>query len=136
MEEGKKEISAIRLTKARENLQVSEELLQKDHFSFSLNRSYYALFDAIRAVNALDGFDSSKHSGVIAHFNQYHVKNGDFDPGFSTIIKEASYMREKADYDDFFSADGDKAAEVLEKVRRFVDSVQSFLKDKNYTDDN
>ena len=52
MEEGKKEISAIRLTKARENLQVSEELLQKGHFSFSLNRSYYALFDAIRAVNA------------------------------------------------------------------------------------
>ena len=30
--------------------------------------------DAMRAVNALDGFDSSKHSGVIAHFNQMYVK--------------------------------------------------------------
>ena len=32
----------------------------------------------MRAVNALDGFDSSKHSGVIAHFNQNYVKEGIF----------------------------------------------------------
>jgi uncharacterized protein (UPF0332 family) len=34
--------------------------------------------DVMRAVNALDCFDSSKHSGVIAHFNQFYVKTGKF----------------------------------------------------------
>ena len=43
------------------------------------NRSYYAIFHAIRSVNALDGFDSSKHSGVISHFNQEYVKTGMFE---------------------------------------------------------
>lgn len=27
-----------------------------------------------RAVNTLDGFDSSKHSGVIANFNHNYIK--------------------------------------------------------------
>ena len=36
----------------------------------SLNRSYYSIFHAMRAITALEGFDSSKHSGVIAYFNQ------------------------------------------------------------------
>ena len=46
--------------------------------------------------------DSSKHSGVIAHFNQYYVKTGIFPPVMSDIIKSASYCREKSDYDDFY----------------------------------
>lgn len=41
----------------------------------------------------------SKHSGVIAHFNQYHVKTGDFPKEASRIIRTSSEMREHADYD-------------------------------------
>lgn len=54
-------------------------------------------FHAMRAVNVLDEFDSSKHSGVIAHFNQYHVKTGDFEKVASKIIQNAMEMREHAD---------------------------------------
>ena len=53
----------------------------------SLNLADYAVFYAIRSVNALDGFDSSKHSGVIAHFNQQYAKNGVFQKDISGIIK-------------------------------------------------
>lgn len=45
---------------------------------------------------------SSKYSGVIAHFNQYHVKIGDFSKETSKIIRTTSEMREHADYEDFF----------------------------------
>ena len=50
---------------------------------FHINRAYYSIFYAIKAVNALDRFDSSKHSDVIAHFNQEYVKNGIFPKDLS-----------------------------------------------------
>lgn len=78
-------LSAHRFGRAKEELQTAELLLKNANFRSSINRSYYAIFHAIRAVNALDGFDSSKHSGVIAHFNQEYVKTGVFEKGASKI---------------------------------------------------
>ena len=69
-------LSAHRFGRAKEELQTAELLLKNANFRSSINRSYYSIFHAIRAANALDGFDSSKHSGVIAHFNQEYVKTG------------------------------------------------------------
>lgn len=77
-----------RLSRAEEELEDSQELFKNGNFRLSLNRSYYAIFHAIRAVNALDGFDSSKHSGVIAHFNHYHVKTEEFPKEVSRMISD------------------------------------------------
>ena len=90
-------LSAHRFGRAKEELQTAELLLKNANFRSSINRSYYSIFHAIRAVNALDGFDSSKHSGVIAHFNQEYVKTGVFEKGASKIIRNASELREQAD---------------------------------------
>ena len=78
-------LSAHRFGRAKEELQTAELLLKNANFRSSINRSYYAIFHAIRAVNALDGFDSSKHSGVIAHFNQEYVKTGVFEKGHQKL---------------------------------------------------
>lgn len=94
------------------------------------NRSYYAIFHAMRAVNVLDEFDSSKHSGVIAHFNQCHVKTGDFEKAASKIIQNAMEMREHADYEDFFVASKKDAEEQISKAEQFLEYVKSFLSDK------
>ena len=48
-------LSAHRFGRAREELQTAELLLKNANFRSSINRSYYAIFHAIRAVNALDG---------------------------------------------------------------------------------
>ena len=55
-------------------------------YSSAVNRAYYAIFHALRAVTALDGFDSGKHSGVIAYFNRNYVKNGIFNKRISKNI--------------------------------------------------
>lgn len=79
------ELSAHRFNRAKEELQTAELLMKNESYRQSINRSYYAIFHAVRAVNALDGFDSSKHSGVIAHFNQQYVKTGVFKKEASKI---------------------------------------------------
>ena len=91
MEASLKELSNYRLEKARRNLAVAENLAESEYYDAAVNRAYYAAFDAMRAVNALDGFDSSKHSGVIAHFNQFYVKEGKFKPETSAVIRRAAY---------------------------------------------
>ena len=70
-----------RLERAKEDLQAAKVNHDSGLFKASINRSYYAIFHGIRAVNILDGFDASKHSSVIAHFNQYFVHTGEFDRG-------------------------------------------------------
>ena len=99
-----KDLSKYRFERCSEELENSKVLLDSGKFKLSLNRSYYSIFHAMRAVNILDDFDSSKHSGVIAHFNQFHVKEGHFPKEASKIIRTASEMREHADYEDFFTA--------------------------------
>ena len=70
MESSMIQLSQYRFSRAKEVLRDAETLLNQDSFSSSVNRSYYAIFHALRAVTALDGFDSSKHSGVIAYINR------------------------------------------------------------------
>lgn len=84
----------------------------------------------MRAVNVLDEFDSSKHSGVIAHFNQYHVKTGDFSKEASKIIRTSSEMREHADYEDFFVASRQDAEEQVQKSQIFHEFIIDYLQKK------
>lgn len=84
----------------------------------------------MRAVNVLDEFDSSKHSGVIAHFNQYHVKTGDFSKEASKIIRTSSEMREHADYEDFFVASRQDAEEQVQKAQTFHEFITNYLQKK------
>lgn len=124
------ELSAHRFGRAREELQTAELLMQSKSYRQSINRSYYAIFHAVRAVNALDGFDSSKHSGVIAHFNQQYVKTGVFEKNASKIIRGASELRDQADYEDFYSATREEADETLVGAQTFIDMVEKFLAEK------
>ena len=124
-------LSAHRFNRSKEELQTAELLLRNTDYRSSINRSYYAIFHAIRAVNALDGFDSSKHSGVISHFNQEYVKTGVFEKESSKIIRNASELREQADYEDFYEASQEDAADVLEQASRFISLVETYLQEKS-----
>ena len=124
-------LSAHRFKRAKEELSTAELLLHNTNFRSSINRSYYAIFHAIRAINALDGFDSSKHSGVISHFNQEYVKTGIFQKDASKIIRNASELREQADYEDFYEATQEEASDVFDQASLFIATVEKYLRDQS-----
>lgn len=64
------ELVKYRLDKAKNDFEASKILLENGLFSQALNRSYYSIFHAVRSVLAFEQFDSKKHSGIIAYFNQ------------------------------------------------------------------
>lgn len=119
-----------RLERAKEDLQAAKVNHDSGLFKASINRSYYAIFHGIRAVNILDGFDASKHSSVIAHFNQYFVHTGEFERGLYKIIDGAYRIREKSDYSDFFTASREDSAVQLEHAETFVKEVEAYVRKK------
>ena len=128
MEGSLRELAEYRMERAREMMSAAEGNLQIGQYKTSLNRSYYTIFHAMRAANILKGFDSSKHSGVIAFFNKEYLKENLMDRKLSIIIKNSAFLREKSDYDDFFIAGRKEAEEQLENARKFLLAVELYLK--------
>lgn len=120
-------LSKYRLDTAKSNLNAAKLLYEAKDFKSSVNRSYYAIFHALRAVNFLEEFDSKKHSGVISHFNEFHVKTGQFDSGISKIIKGSFLIRQEADYEDFYVITADEAAEQINHAEAVLRRIESFL---------
>lgn len=124
------ELSKYRLETAYSDLDTAKALYELKQYRAAINRSYYAIFHSLRAVLALDNFDSSKHSGIISYFNLHYVKEGHFDKGISKLISSAFNMREKADYEDFFIAYAEDAELQIEKAEEILSSVKRFLEQK------
>jgi len=123
------DLSRYRLAHAKEDLKTA--VLDYEHglFAASMNRSYYAIFHGVRAVNSLEAFDSKKHSGVISFFSQNFLKTERIKEGrrLSEIIKNAQHFREKSDYEDFYVAGKDEAEEQLRNAEFFLQIIEEYL---------
>ena len=70
MSERSIDLRDYRLTEAHEKLDSAKILLDNNRYKDSINRSYYALFDAIRSILAMENVDFKHHSQVIGYFNK------------------------------------------------------------------
>lgn len=127
MEGSLKELAEYRMIRAKEMLSASESNLEIGQYKTSLNRSYYAVFHAMRSANILKSFDSSKHSRVIGFFTKEYLKTEILERNLSVIIKASSLCREKSDYDDFYIAGREEAEEQFKNAKYFVQKVEEYL---------
>lgn len=130
MENSLEALSKYRYEAGLEALEDARLMLANKRYKNALNRGYYAIFHFIRAVNSLNRFDSSKHSGVISFFNQQYVKQGIFPKEVSKLIKLASENREKADYLDFFIASKSEAEKQIKRAEEFERYIKDYLQRK------
>jgi uncharacterized protein (UPF0332 family) len=122
------DISKYRFECAKDDLDACRIALEHNKFKNSINRAYYSIFHAIRAINALEGFDSKRHSGVIAYFNQHFIKTGIFEVSYTKIIENAFRIRNNTDYEDFYIVSIDDAKEQFQNAKVFVSAVEAYLK--------
>ena len=125
--ERKKEYASYRLERAKEEYETAVILYDTGHYRAANNRAYYSIFHAMRSVLAFDGYDSKKHSGIIAVFRKDYIKNGIFDVSLSDIIGCASEIRNASDYDDMFIADKTETAEQIQNAKIFLDEITSYV---------
>lgn len=91
------DLSKYRLSQTKQCIKSAKLLAENDDYKGAANRSYYAIFHAMRSVLALEQIDFSKHSGVSAYFRKEYIKTGIFDIELSDIIKEAFDVRSDSD---------------------------------------
>lgn len=130
MESSLNELSKYRFQRACEDLEDARLLMNAKSFKSSVNRSYYAIFHALRAVTALDGFDASKHSSVIAYMNRMYVKDGIFDRSLSKMLDQAYRLRECADYKDFEIISREMAEEQIHRAETILAMIKPYLGEK------
>ncbi len=116
-----------RITKSKEELLVSEELFLLKHYSQSINRSYYSIFHAARAMLAPLNFDSKKHSGIISYFIKNYIKTELIDRKYSNIINSARQIRINSDYDDFYVVTKEQAEKQLSSAKDFFEMAENYL---------
>jgi uncharacterized protein (UPF0332 family) len=109
-------------------------MVKYDDYKAAANRSYYAVFSAMRAVLALDGLDFKKHSGVIAEFRKSYIKTGVFSTELSRIIDSLKDVRQSSDYDDFYLISKEEIAEQVEDAGLFVNAVSGYLAERYKTE--
>lgn len=126
----KKALSQARFEHAIECLNAAKTLLSADNYKSAANRSYYAVFHAMRAVLAFDEIDMKHHSGIISEFRKLYIKTGIFDAKLSQIISLLFNIRTDSDYDDFFVINKEEVEEQIENVKIFLDTVKSYLSQK------
>ena len=124
IDEQTKYLSEYRLKKA-DTLLIQAELLLRNHqYDGSVNRSYYAIFNAVRSVLALLRTDSRSHSGVISFFDRYFVKTGIFDNRFSKIVHVAFDTRQDNDYEDFYVPSEAEAQEQYDYATQLISEIK------------
>lgn len=121
------DLATYRLDKAKECLHAAEILIEPEEYLTVLNRAYYAIFHAVRAILATEGVDRKKHSGVISYFQQNYVKTGIFDKEYSGIVQEAFEVRQESDYEDFFVVSREDAIVQYENAKKLVLEVEKYI---------
>ncbi len=114
------DLSVYRMEKAKELADQSEWMLKGNYIDGSINRSYYAIFSAVRSLLALLKLDRSTHSGVIGLFDRYFVKTGIFDKKWSSIAHAAFDARQRSDYEYNPPLTEKQAQKQLAETREFV----------------
>lgn len=121
------DLANYRIEKAKNDLQASKIMLENNLYAQSLNRSYYSIFHAVRAILAFEKFDSKKHSGIIAYFNHNFISKSIFEKEYSKILMGAEKIRNKSDYNDFYIASKFDAEEQILNADKFIKTMDDYI---------
>lgn len=124
----KKDLIQYRLDSAREMLRDAYVLKENGGSPVSIvNRAYYSVFYAALALLVTEDIEPSKHTGVLAKFDEVFVRQGIFPREMSRILHHAFDMRQAGDYQKSKVITDEQAVEVLSSAERFVRTIEEKL---------
>lgn len=104
--------------------------MHAEDYASANNRAYYSIFHAMRAVIALDGEDYRKHSAVIARFTMNYLKTEILPRDYGRLIANASLIRNRSDYEDFYICSVEDTKKLVEGAEDFLHAVGAYLQGK------
>jgi uncharacterized protein (UPF0332 family) len=98
-------------------------------YAGTVNRTYYAMFEAASAILSSRGLKFDSHRAVISRFGELFVKGGKIESKFGRYLARGFELREDADYaiDARAEIPAQTAEAELQNAREFVKMAQDFL---------
>ena len=109
--------------------QEADLLIEEQLFSGALNRVYYAAFYAARAMLATRNLDSTRHSGVIALFQEHFVRTGLVPTETAHALPRAFEKRQTSDYGDFSEPSSEEVLSLRGQVEAFVRACEQAVQE-------
>ena len=116
-----------RLDAARKTYEAARILAEKGYWNSAVNRLYYSLFYAVKALLLLHNIESKKHSGIKSQFSLHFVKTGKFDKKYGQLLSELFDWRQKGDYDNIFDYDEESVLPLFDPVNEMLDLIESAI---------
>jgi uncharacterized protein (UPF0332 family) len=113
------------LKRARRELGAAHVLADSGFASQAISRAYYAAFFAAEAALLAVGESRSKHSGVVAAFGRYVVRDRGLDARHGRALGTLFDKRNAADYGLAEASDAEARA-ALEAATSLVDAVATW----------
>ena len=121
------DVAKYKFEQAEDDLEAAKLLLEAGKYKAANNRAYYACFHAIDAVLAKEPVAFKKHKDTLSYFNKNYVHTEIFPRDIGRKISRLEIIRHKSDYDTFYIASKEDAAEQASVAGEVIELVRKFL---------
>lgn len=126
-------LSNIRMEKSLEFLEDARANFKEKRYRTSVNRSYYAALNAIRAILILQGANPETHEGVITILSLKFIKTGllpvQVIKGFKTLLTRRTDV-DYGDFDDIKREDAEDSIKIAGEIVSIVDKKRKAMMGK------
>lgn len=116
------------LERAEKSLRAAKELLDDGHQDFAASRAYYVAFYSASALLLSAGYESGKHSGVIAQIHQHFVKTEKLDKEQGKNLNWLFELRSVGDYGVVMHVTQEEAIQAIRVADGFLQAIKTLLK--------
>ena len=121
------DVAKYKFEQAEDDLEAAKLLLEAGKYKAATNRAYYSCFHAIDAVLAKEPVAFKKHKDTLSYFNKNYVHTEIFPRDIGRKISRLEIIRHKSDYDTFYIASKEDAAEQASVAEEVIELVRKFL---------
>lgn len=126
--EERKQYVLHRIGTAYTTLEAAMYLLDGGFVDSAVSRLYYAAFHAVTALLTANQIQAKTHAAIKSQFALHFIKTGMLDPKFSKLLSELFDNRQKGDYGDVTSFDGETVRTYFEPLREMIEQIELKIK--------
>ena len=115
------------LARAEDCLSDAQFNFEHDRLQVAVNRSYYCIFDCVRALLWDKEVFTKTHQGAHTKFNEMYIKTGLFDIKLGKMILFVFDLRQSSDYEILYELAETDAAIALENAQTFLAATKKYF---------
>jgi uncharacterized protein (UPF0332 family) len=122
-----KEEALMLLRKAQECITEAKALYDLELYAGSINRSYYAIFNAIQSVLQYKDVMVKTHKGAHVQFSNHFIKTGVLPENIKTLPQKVENLRLRGDYEADHQLYREDAMQALSMAQEFCGAINNYF---------